>query len=70
MSQQAVNTVVDALLTNQHLRDRFARSPIEVLVDLHLWSGIELTTDEVEALLLANPDVWRSNEDGIPGRIH
>ncbi len=70
MSQQAVNSVVHALVTDEHLRDRFARSPMEVLVDLQLWSNLELTIDEVEALVLADPDVWRSNEGGSPGRIH
>jgi hypothetical protein len=43
---------------------------MEVLVDLQLWSNLELTVDEVEALVLADPDVWRSNEGGSPGRIH
>ena len=33
MAQQAVSIVIHALLTDQHLRDRFAESPMEVLVD-------------------------------------
>ena len=70
MSQQAVTFVIHTLLTNQDLRDRFAMSPMEVLVDLHLLAGIELTLDEVEALVRANPDVWRQTARLTHVRVH
>ena len=70
MSQNAVILVIHALLVNQNLRDRFAISPIEVLVDLHLSTDIDLTLDEVAALVQAGPDVWRSTGGLVHARIH
>ena len=70
MSQQAVNFVIHALLADRDLRDRFAMSPMEVLVDLHLSADIELTVDEVEALVQASPDVWRPIGGLTRARIH
>jgi hypothetical protein len=60
MSKQAVSLVIHALLTNDDFRARFAVAPMEVLVDLHLSTGIELTLNEVEALVRASPDVWHA----------
>ncbi len=59
MSHQAVSFVIHTLLTNQDLRDRFAMSPLDVIVDLHLAADIELTLDEIEALVLSSPDLGR-----------
>ena len=64
MSPHSVSFIIHALLTDQTLRDRFAMSPMDVLVDLHLSADIELTLDEVEALIRASRDVWRP-----PGRL-
>lgn len=70
MSQQAVSFVIHALLADRDLRDRFAMSPMEVLVDLHLSADIELTVDEVEALVQASPDAWRPIGGLTRARIH
>jgi hypothetical protein len=70
MSQQAVSFVIHTLLTDQDLRNRFALSPMEVLVDLHLSGDIELTLDEVEALVRVSPDVWRSIAGLTHAQIH
>jgi hypothetical protein len=70
MSQRAVSFIIHTLLTDQGLRDRFARSPLEVVVDLHLSADIELTLDEVEALARTSPDVWGSNGTVTDARIH
>ena len=70
MAQQAVSFVIHVLLTDQHLWDRFAVSPMEVLVDLHLSADIELTRDEIEALVLAGPAIWCSTGRLAPIRIH
>ena len=64
MSQHSVSFVIHALLTDQDLRERFAMSPMDVLVDLHLTADIELTLHEVEALVRASRDVW-----GPAGRL-
>ncbi len=60
MSQHAVSFVIHTLLTDRDLCDRFAMSPIEVLMGLYLSADIEFTLDEVEGLVQASPDVWRS----------
>lgn len=70
MSQQALSFVIHALLTDQDLRARFAMSPLEVLVDLHLVADIELTPTEVEALVGAGPEAWRSTGGLTRARIH
>jgi hypothetical protein len=70
MSQQAVSFVIHVLVTDQHFRDRFAVSPMEVLVDLHLSADIELTRDEIEALVRASPDIWGSTACFTHIRIH
>lgn len=70
MSKRGVSVVIQALLTDQNLRDRFAESPIEVLVDLHFSAGIELTPAEVEALARTSPDLWRSTAGPSHNRIH
>ena len=70
MSHHAVSLVIHALLVSQDLRDRFAIAPMQVLVDLHLSTEIELTLDEVEALVQASPDIWRSTGPAIHARIH
>jgi hypothetical protein len=70
MSQQAVSFVIHALVADRDLRDRFVMSPMKVLVDLHLSADIELTLDEVEALVQASPDVWRPIRGLTRARIH
>ena len=70
MSQQAVSFVIHALLTDQDFQARFATSPMEVLVDLHLCADIELTLAEVEALVRVSPDVWRPMGGLTRARIH
>ena len=60
MSQHAVSFVIHSLMTDRDLRDRFARFPIEALMTLYLSADIDLTLDEVEGLVQASPDVWRS----------
>ena len=70
MSKRGVSDVIHTLLTDQSLRDRFAESPIDVLVDLHFSADIELTLAEVEALVRARPDVWRSPSGPSHETIH
>ena len=70
MSKRGVSVVIHTLLTDQNLRDRFAESPMDVLVDLHFATGIKLTLAEVEALARTRPDVWRSTAGSSHDRIH
>ena len=70
MSQHSVSLVIHALLTDQNLRDRFAMSPLDVLVDLHLSADIGLTPDEVDALVRASRDVWRATGRLTHAQVH
>ena len=70
MSQHSVSFIIHALLTDQSLRDRFAMSPMDVFVDLQLSADIELTLDEVEALVRACRDVWRPTGRLTHARVH
>jgi hypothetical protein len=70
MSQHSVSLVIHALLTDQNLRDRFAMSPMDVLVDLQLAADIELTLDEVEALVRASRDVWHPTGRLTLAQVH
>ena len=70
MSQHSVSFIIHALLTDQTLRDQFAMSPMDVLVDLHLSADIELTLDEVEALVGASRDVWCPTGQLTHARVH
>lgn len=70
MSKHAVGFVIDRLLTDQELRNRFAQAPLEVLADLYLFSGIELTLDEMGAFVQADPEVWSLSGHVIVGAVH
>jgi hypothetical protein len=70
MSQHSVSLIIHALLTDESLRDRFSLAPMDVLVDLHLWTDIELTLDEAEAFVRASRDVWRPTEPLTHARVH
>jgi hypothetical protein len=70
MSRQAVSFVIHALLTDQNLRDRFALSPIDVLVHLLFSADINLTLGEAEALVRSGREVWRSTGRLTPAQIH
>jgi hypothetical protein len=70
MSQQAVSFVIHALSINSDLRDRFAISPIEVLVDLRFVADIDLTLDEIEVLVRSSRELWDSTGYVTHAQIH
>ena len=57
MSQKTVQLVMGRLLTDEDLRLRFAERPRETLMELRE-QGHELTTDEMDALVRSDPEVW------------
>jgi len=57
MSQAAVGTVVENLLTNEDLRLRFALDPMDTIADLFL-CGLDLTRDEIDLLCRTDPGLW------------
>lgn len=66
MSREAVGVVIDQLLSNQELRDEFVDDPLGVLTCLRICDGLDLTIDEIGALLRTDPVVW-STSGRIPG---
>jgi hypothetical protein len=65
MSQKTVQLVIGRLLTDDELRSRFVERPLETLTQLKDL-GFELTLDEIDALVLSDPNVWPS----MARRIH
>jgi hypothetical protein len=65
MSQKTVQLLIGRLLTDEDLRLRFVQRPFETLVELRD-QGLELTADEIEALIQIDSKVWPS----MAARIH
>lgn len=65
MSQKTVQLVIGRLLTDEELRARFVERPLETLAELQAL-GLELTNDEVDALVQCDARMWRS----MARRIH
>ena len=57
MSRAGVGTVIERLLTEQHLRLRFALDPMETVVELYL-RGVDLSVDEIDLLCRTDARVW------------
>jgi hypothetical protein len=65
MSQKTVQLLIGRLLTDEDLRLRFVRRSLETLTELRD-QGLELTTDEIDALVQVDPEAWPS----MAARIH
>jgi hypothetical protein len=65
MSQKTVHLVIAKLLTDEDVRLRFLRDPIETLTTFRD-QGFELTSDEMEALIQTDRTLWTD----AAGRIH
>ena len=63
MSHRGVEYVMQRLLTDWQLRDRFSREPFGVLAELGLTTNVELTVDEMRAFLRVDPEVWYPNAE-------
>jgi hypothetical protein len=57
MSQQIVGKVMTRLLTEEDLRLRFARDPVDALAELHR-RGLALTPDEIDIFVHTDARVW------------
>ena len=65
MSQKTVQLLIGRLLTDEDLRLRFVERSLETLTELRD-QGLELTTDEIDALVRTDREAWRS----MAARIH
>jgi hypothetical protein len=68
MSQRNVQLVIGRLVTDEELRQRFLRAPVETLAELSE-RGWDLTRAEVEALLETDLDVWSWVAKRLPSRL-
>lgn len=65
MSQKTVQLVIARLITDEDTRLQFLDSPLETLTAFRD-QGFELTSDEIEALIETDRDLWVE----AAGRIH
>ena len=65
MSQKTVQLLIGRIVTDEELRLRFVRQPLETLTALRE-QGFELTTSEIEALVETDRQLWNS----AAARIH
>ena len=57
MSRAAVGMAIENLLTDEHLRIRFALDPMATVAGLFL-CGLDLTGDEINLLSRTDPGLW------------
>jgi hypothetical protein len=69
MSYQVVGSVIQRLLTDEHLRVLFALDPIEALADLSVL-GFVLTPDEIDVFMRTDVRLWFRNRDLVDERVH
>jgi hypothetical protein len=68
MAQKTAQLIIGQILTDDDLRERFLHQPVETLATLRD-SGFELTTSEVDALLLTDPRLWRAGPQWLDSRL-
>jgi hypothetical protein len=68
MSQKTVQLLIGRLITDEELRLRFLRQPLEILNALHE-QGFELTKGEIEALAQTDSRLWASAARRIDPRL-
>jgi len=69
MSHHTVGIAIDALLTNEDLRTRFAIDPIKTLADLNV-RGCALTPDEIDIFVRTDARLWFLHDDLTRGPVH
>jgi hypothetical protein len=65
MSQKTVQLLIGQLITDEEVRRRFVREPLETLAALRE-QGLELTQCEMEALVETDKKLW----DAAAARVH
>lgn len=65
MSQKTVQLVIARLITDEDVRLQFLSNPVETLGTFRE-QGFELTSDEMDALIKTDKDLWAY----VAGRIH
>jgi hypothetical protein len=68
MSQRNVELVIGRLVTDEELRTRFARAPLETLQSLSE-RGFELSSGEIAALVDTDIGLWGRVAARLPSRL-
>lgn len=68
MAHKAVQLLIGQILTDEELRGRFLNQPVETLAALGE-RGIELSKNEIDALLLTDMRLWQAGPKWIDSRL-
>src|SRR5580692_6282394 len=68
MAHKTVQFIIGQILTDEELRARFLDQPMETLTSLRD-KGFDLTTSEIDALLLTDSRLWRAGPDWVDSRL-
>ena len=68
MSQRNVELLIGRLVTDEELRHRFARAPLETL-EAMAERGCELTRGEIAAFVEVDVDLWSRVAAKLPSRL-
>jgi hypothetical protein len=68
MAQKVVQFIIGQILTDEELRARFVKRPLETLSELR-GAGFELTNSEVEALAQTDRRLWELGKTWIDPRL-
>src|SRR5262249_3133142 len=68
MAHKTVQLVIGQILTDEELREKFLDEPLETLVALRD-NGVELTRNEIDALLVTDPQLWRAGAQWLDARL-
>jgi hypothetical protein len=68
MAQKVVQFIIGQILTDEELRTRFVKRPLETLSDLRD-AGFELTNSEIEALVQTDRRLWQLGKAWIDSRL-
>ena len=68
MAQKVVQFIIGQILTDEELRTRFVKRPLETLSDLRD-AGFELTNSEIEALAQTDRRLWQLGKAWIDPRL-
>jgi hypothetical protein len=68
MAQKVVQFIIGQILTDEELRTRFVKRPLETLTELRD-AGFELTNSEIEALTQTDRRLWQLGKAWIDPRL-
>jgi hypothetical protein len=68
MAHKTVQFIIGQILTDEELRQRFLAEPFDTLAALRD-TGVDLTNNEIDALLLTDPRLWRAGPHWVDSRL-